>query len=94
MREALDAQSSLSKRQRAEMEAMAHEMCALKVLLIKCSLLLSHAEMGKKIGLRLIPEVHPMGSRNLQDSVFHYCIICSFHKVIIQVLSNLLLKPK
>ena len=32
MREALDAQSSLSKRQRAEMEAMAHEMCALKVI--------------------------------------------------------------
>ena len=31
MREALDAQSSLSKRQRAEMEAMAHELSALKV---------------------------------------------------------------
>ena len=31
VKEALDAQSSLSKRQRAEMEAMAHEMSALKV---------------------------------------------------------------
>ena len=31
VRESLDAQSSLSKRQRAEMEAMAHEMSALKV---------------------------------------------------------------
>ena len=31
VREALDAQSSLSKRQRAEMEAMAHELSALKV---------------------------------------------------------------
>ena len=31
VKEALDAQSLLSKRQRAEMEAMAHEMSALKV---------------------------------------------------------------
>ena len=31
VRESLDAQSSLSKRQRADMEAMAHEMSALKV---------------------------------------------------------------
>ena len=31
VRESLDTQSSLSKRQRAEMEAMAHEMSALKV---------------------------------------------------------------
>ena len=56
VREAHDAQSSLSKRQRAEMEAMAHEMCALKVLK-KCSLVLSHAEIEKKIGLRwLLPQ--------------------------------------
>lgn len=31
MREGLDAQGSLGKRQRAEMEAMTHEMNALKV---------------------------------------------------------------
>ena len=50
VKEALDAQSSLSKRQRAEMEAMAHEMSALKVSKLKHEPTIIHE-------LLLLPEI-------------------------------------
>ena len=52
VKEALDAQSSLSKRQRAEMEAMAHEMSALKVSKLKHEPTMNHE-------LLLLPEIEP-----------------------------------
>ena len=52
VKEALDAQSSLSKRQRAEMEAMAHEMSALKVSKLKHEPSMIHQ-------LLLLPEIEP-----------------------------------